>query len=142
MTVAHDELVAEQRDNAIGLTSGGITTKELARKGHPYARRLVGRRKKGGKFSGAPNLPINRQEGVLQRSIRLPRRYKGPKGQIYDLFFDPAAARARLYVVSPGGTSRMRSRGFWREMTKRYRKAALLNKRKFMADMASIHGQT
>jgi hypothetical protein len=143
MRVSHKKLVDRQEQNLIELTSGGVSTADLRRAGHPYAVRTRGKRKKGGKFKkAAPSLPINKQEGVLQRSRRKPLRYKGPKGQVYDLYFEPGQAGNRLYVVAPGGTKRMRSRGFWREMQKRYRKDLLINRRAFRAKAEAIKKRT
>lgn len=124
--------------DALELTSGKTTTAALRRMGHPFALRTRMKRKKGGRFASISSLPINKQSGRLRRSFKRVPRYKGPKGQIEDIFFNPSVAGNSLYVLSEGGTKRMRARGFWREMRKRYRKRALMNRREFRSKVDAI----
>lgn len=121
----------EHRTMAVGLggwmqdqVSGGISTKELRRRGHPFGRRrgrntlkLIG----GSKGSqqrfrtttkskiATPLLPINYQTGKLRRSFRIiPEQGFGL--QSYRLQF---TAKHAKFVLRQGGTKKMVARGYW-----------------------------
>jgi hypothetical protein len=142
MFTAHDNLVRTMREHAVELTSGGVSTKTLQAMGHPFARRTQMRRKKSGKFGTIKNLPINRQRGKLQSALKTTRKIRTLDRQVYDLWFDGRIARGSMYVISPPGTKRMRSRGFWREMEKRRKKENLLSRRGFREAASKIVGST
>lgn len=102
-----DQLLGVMHGAAIDLTSGTISTRELRRRGHPFARR--------GSTSirtATPLLPINFQTGRLQRSLRTFRRPFG-----WQLQFTAPEAK---FVLAPGGTKLMVPRKFWTEMRRRY----------------------
>jgi hypothetical protein len=125
-------------EDARELVSGTISTAELRRRGHPFARktRLAGYvgtlnkasdrnqlRRAAGKGT-APLLPINRQSGRLLGSIeRVEMRGAGAR-QVQSVGFGASAGRSR-FVVSPTGTDRMVARGFWNELKKRWRRRNL-----------------
>lgn len=112
------------------LTSGPISSAELAKMGHPYAKmggvargpskdylKSTGAKKA---YGVAPLLPINRQSGALQRSIRLVHR--GDRYGVEDsVFFDPSVAGNSLWAISPTGTSKVVARGLQVETDRRNR---------------------
>lgn len=125
--VLHAEMAEFSRVDALKLTSGDISSKELARRGHPFGRKKFGAGGKvqrssykrfrltmhaGGLVISTPKLPINAQTGRLQRSLRVFRRSLST-GQVLDIQF---TARHATFVLSPTGTKRMVPRGFWPEM--------------------------
>lgn len=102
------------------MTSGRVSTATLRKLGHPFSR-AKGRRFKGGVKArvaslGVPKLPINRQTGRLQRSLRMTKVAGGI--QSYRLEFMTPHAK---YVLAQGGTKKMVARGFWTEARKRWR---------------------
>lgn len=113
------------------LTGGSIDQKTLRRMGSPYARGGPGAVVARGVSKGyaqkqnlkstkglAPLLPINRQSGRLQQSIRIVHRSMAYA--IEDsVFFDPGVAGSSLWAVSPNGTSKVVPRGLWVEVRKR-----------------------
>jgi hypothetical protein len=111
------------------LTSGGISSRELARRGHPYARLGSGRRgtsKSYAKRFGrgeAPLLPINNQTARLNRSVTLYRRSSAYTLE-ESVGFDSAKAGPSIYAVSPQGTRYVVPRGIWVELNKRGRARA------------------
>lgn len=105
MTVMHADMVQDMAKEAETLTSG-----------HPFSRRRA--RSRGGirkalASAGIAKLPINRQTGRLQRSLRVMRDGEGWRIQ----FVAPHAK----FVLAPGGTRKMVARGFWPEMRKRFK---------------------
>jgi hypothetical protein len=93
-------------------TSGRVSTATLRRLGHPFSRAKA-RGFKGGvsgrvKAMGVPKLPINRQTGRLQQSLRMTKVSGGI--QSYRLEFMAPHAR---YVLAQRGTRKMVARGFW-----------------------------
>lgn len=126
MVKVHEILAKSSEEDFVELTSGTITTRELRRMGHPFARSssvagasrgiVKGDVKKWRLSSGVKGqitargmvnrLPINVQTGRLRSSITL----SGPTGgqREYRLF---AAAPHARYVLSPKGTRRMVPRG-------------------------------
>lgn len=137
MREEHEAMVDDVREDAFDLTSGNVSTKQLRRKGHPFARSrsLVRTTGKGGRRSPVPKLPINRQTGRLRRSLTVHKRYDGPRGQVIVLYF--AAPHAR-FVLALGGTRRMVARGFWRELMKRSRMAQLRSRRRFRSKASRL----
>lgn len=125
-------MVDEVKADALNLTSGKVSTAQLRRMGHPFARAraLVRTRGKGGRRSPVPKLPINRQTGRLQESLTVQKRYDGPRGQVIVLYF---GAKHAKFVLALGGTRRMVARGFWRELLKRSRMAQLRSRKRFKA---------
>ncbi len=114
LVMEHERMTREMKSEAIGLTSGAVSTSTLRKLGHPFGRRGTGR--KSGRL---PVLPINAQSGKLRASfIRV--KVQGGSGKIhYDLSNKAPYAK---YVLSLGGTTKMVSRGFWRELRKVWRK--------------------
>lgn len=107
-------MTKEMKSEAIGLTSGSVRTSTLRKLGHPYGRRPSGRRR--GRLAA---LPINAQTGKLRAGFS---RVKvlGPGGKVsYDLTNKAPYAK---YILSLGGTTKMVSRGFWRELRKIWRR--------------------
>lgn len=121
------------------ILSGPITTKELRRMGHPFARKRMSRRgfertaMKGGQRLSVkmrhgvvptvgiaiPRLPINKQSGRLRSGVRLnpvsthPLSYEIGVGQV------PYAK----YILSPKGTKKMVPRGVKAAQLKRAKAA-------------------
>lgn len=93
------------RQDAVRLTSGTLSARQLRAMGHPYARRH--------RNPLIPPLPINRQTGRLQASLRVFRR---GETQAVLQFTAPHAK----FVLAPMGTTRMLPRGFWIEMRRRH----------------------
>jgi hypothetical protein len=121
---------------AMQLTSGAITTKQLAEADHPFARRnrsASGRLRRGstreirearravGRF---PKLPINRQTGALQRAIRIQSRQAGEG--VWRLYIDVNHPHAA--VLSPQGTRHMIPRGFVEELQRRMTSQQMLSR--------------
>jgi len=100
------------RDEAIKLTSGGVSSQQLAQMGHPFGRNAPSARAKGrriGKMRGSlPRLPINRQTGELQQSLQIMLRSTTDGTRFFVQFTSPHAI-----VLIPGGTQKMAARGFW-----------------------------
>jgi len=115
-TVMHADMVQDMAKEAETLTSGTTSTAQLREMGHPFSRRRA--RSRGGirkalASAGIAKLPINRQTGRLQRSLRVMRDGEGWRIQ----FVAPHAK----FVLAPGGTRKMVARGFWPEMRKRFK---------------------
>jgi hypothetical protein len=119
-------------DDAHELLSGRISSAELKRQGYPFARRTghVPRYdpraptrtqlRRGGRGT-APLVPINEQTGRLHDALeRQPTRVPGALSA-QRVGFNRSRARNSLFVLSPPGTTRMVARGYWREITKRWR---------------------
>ncbi|RYZ93555.1 MAG: hypothetical protein EOP06_00505 [Proteobacteria bacterium] len=126
----HSEMVRELVDEAEKLTSGKTKTKELRRLGHPFGRKAgwkstynphTGKwRTTGGRKRGKlPTMPINRQTGTLQDGFIIRRRPKQGKGQEWS--FRNKAPYAK-HILSPGGTVKMVTRPFKRDMNVIWRK--------------------
>jgi hypothetical protein len=97
--------VDASRADALKLTSGNLSTAQLRAMGHPYARRH--------RNTLIPPLPINRQTGRLQASLRVFRRGEDRA----QLQFTAPHAR---FVLAPQGTARMLPRGLWMELRRRH----------------------
>lgn len=101
------------------MTSGRVSTRTLRKLGHPFSRTRAKRFKGGVKARvtslGIPKLPINRQTGRLQRSLRMTKVSGGI--QSYRLEFMAPHAK---YVLAQRGTRKMVARGFWTEARKRW----------------------
>src|SRR5688572_8509120 len=74
LSIASQNMIEDMKREALRLTSGTVSTAELRRMGHPYGRRRTGTRRRGAQRGSLPRLPIHRQEGALQRSLRVFRR--------------------------------------------------------------------
>lgn len=114
LVIEHEKMTQVMKSEAIGLTSGTVKTKTLRKLGHPFGRRASGRKR-----GRLPVLPINAQTGRLRAGFT---RVKvlGSGGKIhYDLSNKAPYAK---YILSLGGTTKMVSRGFWRELRKIWRK--------------------
>lgn len=129
MKTEHQHLAEALKRDAKELTSGGISSDQLAAMGHPFGRgrgrrmfKAPGRgatryRAKGdGRKGYAPLLPINRQTGRLYRSWTITR----VSGGIQSFQIGPAVSYAR-YVLAVGGTKRMVARGFWSAMKRKWK---------------------
>ena len=111
-------------DHMIDQVSGGISSKELRRRGHPFGRRknrvttpMYGRGmvKQGHRVhktkvtTPTPLLPINRQKGTLAKSFRvIPEQGIGL--QSFRMQF---TARHAKFILNPKGTKKMVGRGYW-----------------------------
>lgn len=114
LVIEHEKMTQVMKSEAIGLTSGTVKTSTLRKLGHPFGRRASGRKR-----GRLPVLPINAQTGRLRAGFT---RVKvlGSGGKIhYDLSNKAPYAK---YILSLGGTTKMVSRGFWRELRKVWKK--------------------
>ena len=112
------------------LTSGGLSSATLRSMGHPYARSgniargqskdYLSRKGLTTPKGVAPLLPINRQSGRLQRSIRIVHRSSRYAAED-SVFFDPQIAGNSLWAISPAGTRYVVARGLQVEASKRAR---------------------
>lgn len=116
LDVGSKAVAEEMRKEAIRLTSGTVTTKQLREMGHPYARRRTGTRRRGRQRGTLPRLPIHRQSGRLQKSLRVFRRMSS-RGISWQIQF---TAPHSPFVLAPGGTENMVARGFWAAMRRFY----------------------
>lgn len=110
--IEHKRMAEKLYGDMQWLTSGRVSTATLRRLGHPFSRRRARGFKGGVKGRvasiGVPKLPINRQTGQLQRSLRMT---SVPGGiQSYRLEFLAPHAK---YVLAQRGTRKMVARGFW-----------------------------
>lgn len=114
LVIEHERLTKDMKAEAVALTSGTVRTTTLRKLGHPFGRRASGRKR-----GRLPVLPINAQSGRLRAGfVRV--KVPGGSGKIhYDLSNKAPYAK---YVLSLGGTTKMVSRGFWRELRKVWRK--------------------
>lgn len=106
---ASQAAAAIAQGKAIELTSGTVSARELARAGHPFARKGSRKRAKAGRL--LPALPINAQRGRVRRGWRV---FQGRAGHFVLQNIEPAAR----YVLAPGGTKTMVDRRFWRELNR------------------------
>jgi len=143
LKVEHWELGKTMAYEAAMLSSGGTSSAELARMGHPFGRGrgrrniMVGAKafvttgKNGAKMTmkggtrhrvnlsgsnamSAPLLPINVQTGRLLRGWRLmPRQSRA----MQVLILQNVSPESK-FVLRPGGTKNMVDRGFWKELKK------------------------
>lgn len=105
LTVAHDALADGMKAEAVELTSGTALIPIIDRT-HPFSRRKP--------FGGVPRLPIQTRTGRLVRAWRVMRR--GNAKLLQNL------SPEGKFVLAPGGTGKMRARGFWTELRKRYQR--------------------
>ena len=119
LQIAAASMVEEQKQEAIRLTSGDVSSAQLRREGHPFGRSFTGNRRRGRQRGTRARLPINKQSGELQKSLRVFRRISG-EGVTFQLQFTSPHA----VVLSPGGTSKMVARGFWTALRKHYHQRA------------------
>lgn len=121
--VEHKKLVHTVADRMVDMASGRISTKELARRGHPFGRKkgritmtvksaaTANQRFRAHKTRPVvptPLMPINRQSGELIRSLRIIPEHGGAQQSYRVQFTSPHAV-----VLSPGGTKNMVARGYW-----------------------------
>lgn len=121
-------VVVKTTDAARLLLSGSISTKQLRRMGHPYAkalrmkaesaqprilktRRLV-KKVLGTKSGTLAPLPINKQTGRLKKAQYL-KTWRSGADIFYRYGFNESECRYAKWVLAPQGTRRMRARGFW-----------------------------
>lgn len=131
--VEQRELAIKIADVMLDLTSGGISTAELKRRGHPFGKgkgRISLSLKEGGRsrryrtfkpplvITPTPLLPINKQRGTLQRSLRVIPEHYGDRTSFRVQFTAPHAK----YVLKRGGTALMVDRGYWPELRIRAQK--------------------
>lgn len=119
---AHRLIVVETYGDSQELASGNIKTKQLRRENHPFGRGLTtprGKRRKARK-----SLPINVQSGRMRSALKLQTIKLGPRVWTYSINFRGAPGYAN-FVLSPDGTRKMRGRGYWREVEKRYKSRKL-----------------
>jgi hypothetical protein len=119
LAIAGQSMVNDMKQEALRLTSGTVSSETLAAMGHPYARRRTTTRRRGGQRGSLPRLPIHRQSGELQKSLRVFKRMNA-RGITWQLQFTSPHA----VVLNPGGTSKMVARGFWAAMKQHYNQKA------------------
>lgn len=132
LKIGHQKLAEDCYLEARKITSGRTSTKSLKAMGHPYGRRsssysdiksrktILGRQRtaKGSRMR-MPGLPINKQTGRLQNSIKVDRRGGNGKSiQTYTLRIINSIAPYAKYVLSLGGTVKMVARPFWQHLFK------------------------
>jgi hypothetical protein len=117
--VEHKAVVEAMQEEARRLTSGTVSSETLRAMGHPFARKATKGRRKGAQRGSLPRLPINRQTGDLQKSLRVFRRWQGNTVAYQLQFTSPHSV-----VLTPGGTDRMVARGFWSAMKQHYQRTA------------------
>lgn len=96
--------------------SGTTSTKQLRKENHPYGR--GGTTPKGKRRGRRKDLPINAQTGRL-RSGLYRRSGRDTKGAVEILGVKKTAYSK--YILSPSGTSRMRTRPLWRYVQGRHK---------------------
>jgi hypothetical protein len=103
------------------LTSGGVSSRQLAAMGHPYARVGNGARRGPSKAyvkGAAPLLPINKQSSRLNSSVRL--YHRSTRYTLEEsVGFDAAKAGRSINAVAPKGTRYVVPRGIWGEIRTR-----------------------
>ena len=114
MISEHEQMIRDMESDAKELVSGKVSKSTLRRLGHPFGKTAGGRKR--GKL---PLLPINVQTGRLKRSLERRKISSHSSDRVYDIGFDAPYAK---YVLAIGGTKRMVSRGYWREVKKRWKK--------------------
>jgi hypothetical protein len=111
LRIEHEGLVRQMREEALLLTSGRTSTAMLRAARHPF------RRKKRHLIKmHYQKLPINRQTGRLQKSLRVFRRDSQGRQVIRLQFTAPHSA----HVLADGGTRSMIARGFRSVLRARY----------------------
>ncbi len=104
LTIAHGKTLADTVGQAADkLLSGTMSKRQLAKR-RPYSRARPD--------YGVPRLPIHQHTGRLKRSKRLM-----PTNDGYRLQYTAPYSK---FVLRPGGTKKMRARGFWTELRKQY----------------------
>lgn len=109
LEIEHEALAKDMKSEAIGLTSGTVSTSTLERLGHPFGRRASGRKR-----GRLPTLPINKQSGKLRAGFRI---YKISLQGITHRDVMNIVPYAK-YVLAIGGSTRVVARGFYRELRK------------------------
>ena len=131
LTIEAASLVRGQKEEALKLTSGTVSSKRLAQMGHPFGRVATGNRRKGRMRGSLPRLPINRQSGALQQSLRVFHRAEGGD-MVWRLQFMAPHAK---FVLAVGGTRKMVARGFYAALRKRYER----EKKRFRTALLRAH---
>jgi len=131
LTIEAASLVRGQKEEALKLTSGTVSTKRLSQMGHPFGRMTTGNKRKGRMRGTLARLPINRQTGRLQQSLRVFHRYEGGN-VVWRLQF---MAPHGKFVLARGGTRKMVARGFWTALRKRYER----EKKRFKTALLRAH---
>ena len=116
MESIHRELVNGGIEDHNDLTKGTLSTKQLRKDGHPFARQngggrgVVGKGARKGIKKSRPVLPINKQTGKLRNSF-----YKVSTKTLFGGRSDKMGFRAYYarFVLRPGGTRKMIDRGFY-----------------------------
>jgi hypothetical protein len=134
MLAMHKELADAGLGDMQELTSGTVSSATLARLGHPFGRgEDSSKSTPKGRFRGAskakfskfgfkgqvPLLPINVQSGRLKAALRS-RKVSRP-GAIQAFENGAPGVPYEKYILSPTGTRRMVARGFWTEVTRRWK---------------------
>lgn len=130
--VLHRSMAESMVEDARDLTSGTISSAQLAKMGHPFGRgrrgqfqrsNLRGRNrlvvhKPSQSGIAVPKLPINvqRAQNGLRSSVRIIPENHSVVQSFRVQFTAPEAS----YVLRPGGTRLMVDRGFWPAMRKRW----------------------
>lgn len=137
----HRDIAIQGLQDYRELTSGRLTKRQtrgaFARGQSPAKstptgtrRRLTTRQLKNRGLKGAiPLLPVNVQSGRLLRSMRL----RQVPGGVQSFVVGPTSAAGRsMFVLTPGGTRRMVSRGVHDEVKRRFRARNLAWQRSFI----------
>lgn len=94
---------------------GTVSKATLRKLGHPFGRRAPTTGRKRGVL---PLLPINRQSGRLASSIQL----RSADGGSQAFHVGPTASAGRsMFVLEPGGTTKMVARGVYAVIEKRWK---------------------
>lgn len=126
------------KEVARDLLSGNISSKELAERGHPFAKRHFTKRGKYKKRSitqgvvPTDKLPINKQSGMLLRALKVTTT---PDGS-FDVYFDNTVAPYWRFVLAEEGTATMQPRGFFAEYRRKLKQVSP-GRRASVADLRS-----
>ena len=120
----HRELVKEGWRNGVKLLSGATPSgkarvKALRAAGHPYANSRGLKRGAIRKGGGFKNLPIGNITNRLRRAFKISNKPLPGGGNAGKISFEGAGKS--LFVLSPGGTSKMVDRGFWQMIRAQWR---------------------
>lgn len=121
LRAATRELADKGKEDALELTSGTVSKETLKRLGHPFARKPVIGRRRGGQRGSLPRLPINAQSGYLQRHFRVWQASK-------DSWVLANNAPYGKFILAIRDTKYMVARGFYPALRVRYerRRARLI----------------
>lgn len=142
----HKSMSNDMVDVAKKLTSGKIKTKRLRELGHPFSRRKFSFLQKEKKASlkkrrlglaNVPLLPINRQTGVLQKSLAHRAIYYPDSLNAEQISFNAPYAK---FILSARGTRKMIARGYPQAFKKLFKKRESIMKQRFRYKVVQMRG--